>query len=67
MMDKLTRLTFDVDSDDERDINAAIARYQRYNRWEDTGETLVPEGDGPLCGLILAEICRAYLEGCTDE
>ena len=62
MCDSLTRLVFEVDSDDERDINAAIARYQSVNRWGDTGDTLVPEGDGPLNGLILAEICRAYLE-----
>ena len=54
-------ITFEIDADDELAIHAAIARYQRTNRWPE-GDTLVPEGDGELRGLILGEICRGWME-----
>jgi DNA adenine methylase len=56
------RMTITLDPDDERAVNTAIATYQRLNRWPEGG-TLIPEGESDLAGAIVAEICRAYLQG----
>jgi hypothetical protein len=56
----MTLLTFDVDDDDARDINAAIAIFQKRNRR--MHGALLPDGDGDLAGRVLAEVCRDWLE-----
>lgn len=59
----MRQLTLNVDDDDERDINAAIARYQKTCRWHDKqGGVMLPEGESDLAGAIIGEICRDWLE-----
>ncbi len=60
----MTLITLALDEDDSRDINQAIATYQRSNRWptDRGGGVLLPEGDSDLRGAILGEICRDWLE-----
>ena len=56
-----TKLHLSIDDDDARDINAAIAVYQRRSH-QAFGEVIVPEGASCQAGAILAEICRAWME-----
>ena len=56
----MNRMILDLDADNARDINAAIALYQRTFRHDD-GDTMVGEGEGDLAGAILGEICRDWL------
>ena len=57
------KITFDLDDGDYRDLNAAIATYQRRNRWKDEqGGVLIPEGESDLLGAIIGEICRDWME-----
>jgi hypothetical protein len=53
-------LVLRVDADDARDINAAIAVYQRRNHY--MGGCLLPDGEGDMAGRCLGEICRGWLE-----
>ena len=48
-----------VDSDDGRDINAAIAFHQANFRFD--GEHLIDIGKSDIRGATLAEICRSWL------
>lgn len=63
-----TKRTFDLDEDDERDVNAAIAEFQRRGmRWpandpETPNALILGEGTSCLAGAILGEICRDWLE-----
>lgn len=47
--------TLTLDDDDARDINAAIAFWQRFR-------VRLPEGDSCTAGAVLGEICRNWLE-----
>jgi hypothetical protein len=57
-------MTINLDDDDARDINRAIAHYQATRRWTAAqgGGVLLPEGESDLAGAILGEICRDWLE-----
>lgn len=57
-----TKRTFDLDEDDERDVNAAIAEFQRRGARFDDGELILGEGESCFPGAILGEICRSWLE-----
>lgn len=56
-----TIMVLNLDADDARDINAAIAHYQRTRRWPEGGTSL-PEGESDMAGAIIGEICRDWLE-----
>lgn len=55
------KITIDLDDDDYRDFNAAIATYQRRNHVAGRG-TILPEGESCAAGAIIGEICRDWLE-----
>ena len=54
-------MTLNLDTDDARDINAAIAHYQLTRRCSD-GATFLPDGESDMAGAIIGEICRDWLE-----
>lgn len=54
--------TLRLDVDDERDVNRAIAEFQRSGARHEDGELVLGEGTSCMAGAILGEICRAWLE-----
>lgn len=59
-MSKTKTLTLELDEDDHNSIQAAIAKYQAEQRIE--GELSIADGEGPLIGRIVAEICRGWAD-----
>lgn len=53
-MDDTKTIVLEVDSDDDRDINAAIAIRQQFG--------IMPAGAGNLSGRVIGEICRGWME-----
>ena len=58
------KLILDVDADDDRDIHAAVAHYQKTVRWSpgEGGGVMLGEGTSDLLGAIVGEICRDWLD-----
>ncbi len=53
--------TLELDADDERDINAAVAHWQML-MWQPGSLYLLPDGTSCTAGAVLGEICRGWLE-----
>jgi len=52
-------MTLQLDDDDDRAIQAAIAARQTVR---DQQGCILPDGESDLAGALIAEICRGWLE-----
>lgn len=59
----LRKMLLELDEDDYRAVQAAIAHRQKMFRDIPGCERgIMPEGDSNTAGAVLAEICRGWLE-----
>ena len=59
------KITLELDEDDARDVNAAIATWQARAR--DSAGVNLPEGESCIRGAILAIICRGWLDSLEES
>ena len=53
-----------LDHEDYRDIQQAIAKRQT---WRNETGCILPDSQSDRAGLLLAEICRGWMDGRTDS